>query len=102
MNNGVFTKSEELTALLTAAGFPEDVIGNFVAAVYAPSYNRAIDEVMAYRFGIVAESLSPHWIIENLRAIADGNDKSAAVAALDVLRQMSLNFYSEFILRAAK
>ncbi|EJC2528499.1 hypothetical protein MYB44_004653, partial [Salmonella enterica subsp. enterica serovar Montevideo] len=52
MNNGVFTKSEELTALLTAAGFPEDVIGNFVAAVYAPSYNRAIDEVMAYRLGI--------------------------------------------------
>ncbi|WP_089569412.1 hypothetical protein, partial [Escherichia coli] len=77
-------------------------VNDFVAFVYAPSYEQAIDEVMAYRLGIVAESLSPHWIIENLRAIADGNDKSAAVAALDVLRQMSLKFYPEFILRAAK
>lgn len=102
MNNSVFSKSEELAALLIAGGLPKKEVHEFVNFVYETSHEKAIDEVMAYRFGIIAESLSPHWIIENLRAIADGNDKSAAVAALDVLRQMSLKFYPEFILRAAK
>ncbi|BDO90183.1 TPA: hypothetical protein JXT23_004526 [Escherichia coli] len=100
MNNGVFTKSEELTALLIAGGLPENEVNDFVAFVYAPSYEQAIDEVMAYRLGIVAESLSPHWIIENLRTIADGNDKVAAVAALDVLQRMNRELFNpEFLFK---
>ncbi|EFL9920317.1 hypothetical protein EK41_003504 [Escherichia coli] len=50
----------------------------------------------------MAEALSPAWIIRELKGIAKGNDKRAAVAALNVLQQMSLKFYPEFILRAAK
>lgn len=50
----------------------------------------------------MAEALSPAWIIRELKGIAKGKDKQAAVGALDVLRQMSLKFYPEFILRAAK
>ena len=100
MNNGVFSKSEELAALLIAGGLPKKEVHDFVNFVYEPSHEKAIDEVMAYRFGIIAESLSPHWIIENLRTIADGNDKVAAVAALDVPQRMNRELFNpEFLFK---
>ncbi|EOV4690796.1 hypothetical protein ACONSV_005159 [Escherichia coli] len=49
MNNGVFSKSEELAALLIAGGLPKKEVHDFVNFVYEPSHEKAIDEVMAFR-----------------------------------------------------
>ncbi|MBB8029436.1 hypothetical protein HEL23_027435, partial [Escherichia coli] len=39
-------------------------------------------------------SLSPAWIIEELRGIIASQDKVAAVAALDVLQRMSKELFN--------
>ncbi|ECA5183736.1 TPA: hypothetical protein O7Y06_004860, partial [Salmonella enterica] len=63
-------------------------------------YEQAREDLISEKRAIIAESLSYAWIIEELRRIIAGQDKVAAVAALDVLQRMSKElFNTEFLFK---
>ncbi|HAX5101930.1 TPA: hypothetical protein JZG64_004195 [Escherichia coli] len=92
----------EFRATLMAGGMSRESADKLVSFLEDEKHDNA--ELLLFNDARLemAEALSPAWIIRELKGIAKGKDKQAAVAALDVLRQMSLKFYPEFILRAAK
>lgn len=92
----------EFRATLMAGGMSKESADKLVSFLEDEKHDNA--ELLLFNDARleIAEALSPAWIIRELKGIAKGKDKLAAVAALDVLRQMSLKFYPEFILRTAK
>ncbi|EFK2957336.1 hypothetical protein AB3016_003686 [Shigella boydii] len=92
----------EFRATLMAGGMSKESADKLVSFLEDEKHDNA--ELLLFNDARleIAEALSPAWIIRELKGIAKGKDKQAAVAALDVLRQMSLKFYPEFILRTAK
>ncbi|WP_105266493.1 MULTISPECIES: hypothetical protein [unclassified Escherichia] len=96
------TLHAEFRATLMAGGMSRESADKLVSYLEDEKHDDA--ELLLFNDARLemAEALSPAWIIRELKGIAKGNDKQAAVAALNVLQQMSMNFYPEFILRTAK
>ncbi|EAO3106347.1 hypothetical protein E3I62_10110 [Salmonella enterica] len=78
-------------AVLMAGGMPKECADRLVAYLddEKPVEND-IEKLLVSDLKIqMAEALSLSWIIRELRKIATGEDKQAAVAALQILRELS-------------
>ncbi|WP_000701702.1 hypothetical protein [Escherichia sp. TW15838] len=94
------TDADLMAATLISSGIPEQKVNDFLNNVVYQRYEQAREDLISEKRAIIAESLSYTWIIEELRGIIAGQDKLAAVAALDVLQRMSKDlFHTEFIFK---
>ncbi|EAC1244338.1 TPA: hypothetical protein KML71_004535 [Escherichia coli] len=94
------TDADLMAATLISSGIPEQKVNDFLNNVVYQRYEQAREDLISEKRAIIAESLSYAWIIEELRGIIAGQDKLAAVAALDVLQRMSKDlFHTEFIFK---
>ncbi|HBB6668464.1 TPA: hypothetical protein G8X52_001597 [Salmonella enterica] len=83
--------AQDYRAVLMAGGMPKECADRLVAYLddEKPVEND-IEKLLVSDLKIqMAEALSLSWIIRELRKIATGEDKQAAVAALQVLRELS-------------
>ncbi|EAB8060864.1 hypothetical protein DUQ00_21130 [Salmonella bongori] len=83
--------AQDYRAVLMAGGMPKDCADRLVAYLddEKPVEND-IEKLLVSDLKIqMAEALSLSWIIRELRKIATGEDKQAAVAALQILRELS-------------
>lgn len=83
--------AQDYRAVLMAGGMRKDDADRLVAYLddEKPVEND-IEELLISDLKIqMAEALSLSWIIRELRGIATGEDKQAAVAALQMLRELS-------------
>ncbi|ECI5214674.1 hypothetical protein DUQ17_22255 [Salmonella enterica subsp. diarizonae] len=97
MKNKEFTDAELLFATLIASGQSERNINRFLKKVFNEDIYKNKDCVTAYKCRQVVETLSHSWIIEQLRDIALGDDKTAAVAALNVLQRMNEKYFHSIL-----
>ncbi|ECS0923102.1 hypothetical protein PU372_001788 [Salmonella enterica] len=94
------TDADLMAATLISSGIPEQKVNDFLNNVVYQRYEQSREDLISEKRAIIAESLSYAWIIEELRGIIAGQDKLAAVAALDVLQRMSKDlFHTEFIFK---
>lgn len=83
--------AQDYRAVLMAGGMPKECADRLVAYLddEKPVEND-IEKLLVSDLKIqMAEALSLSWIIRELRRIATGEDKQAAVAALQILRELS-------------
>lgn len=83
--------AQDYRATLIAGGMSKDNADNLVAYLddKKPVEND-IEKLLVSDLKIqMTEALSLSWIIRELRKIATGEDKQAAVAALQILRELS-------------
>ncbi|EBX6373948.1 hypothetical protein DS167_12560 [Salmonella enterica subsp. enterica serovar Newport] len=83
--------AQNCRAVLMAGGMPKECADRLVAYLddEKPVEND-IEKLLVSDLKIqMAEALSLSWIIRELRKIATGEDKQAAVAALQILRELS-------------
>ncbi|HHS0912798.1 TPA: hypothetical protein ACTDM3_001161 [Salmonella enterica subsp. enterica] len=83
--------AQDYRAGLMAGGMPKECADRLVAYLddEKPVEND-IEKLLVSDLKIqMAEALSLSWIIRELRKIATGEDKQAAVAALQILRELS-------------
>ncbi|ASO11466.1 hypothetical protein QDX92_003952 [Salmonella enterica] len=83
--------AQDYRAVLMAGGMPKECADRLVAYLddEKPVEND-IEKLLVSDLKIqMAEALSLSWIIRELRKIATGEDKQAAVAALQILRELS-------------
>ncbi|AXD31971.1 hypothetical protein MMG36_002138 [Salmonella enterica subsp. enterica serovar Newport] len=94
------TDADLMAATLISSGISEQKVNDFLNNVVYQRYEQAREDLISEKRAIIAESLSYAWIIEELRRIIAGQDKVAAVAALDVLQRMSKElFNTEFLFK---
>ncbi|EKN6167161.1 TPA: hypothetical protein ACPZND_001846 [Yersinia enterocolitica] len=85
--------NDERIAMLLASGFSREEVNQWFSHLKSKLDSEArqqelyCDEVLSAR-----ESLSACWIISRLKAISEGSDKQAAVAALSTLVDISSSF----------
>ncbi|EJO1684260.1 hypothetical protein NRB86_002404 [Salmonella enterica] len=85
--------AQDYRAVLMAGGMPKECADRLVAYLddEKPVEND-IEKLLVSDLKIqMAEALSLSWIIRELRKIATGEDKQAAVAALQILRELSFH-----------
>lgn len=94
------TDADLMAATLISSGMSEQKANDFLYNVVNKPHEQARERLISDKRMTIAESLSPAWIIEELRKIIVGQDKVAAVAALDVLQRMSKElFNTEFLFK---
>lgn len=83
--------AQDYRAVLMAGGMPKDCADRLVAYLDDEKLvENDIEKLLVSDLKIqMAEALSLSWIIRELRKIATGEDKQAAVAALQILRELS-------------
>ncbi|OQM43560.1 hypothetical protein [Citrobacter braakii] len=89
--NAEIKPAQDYRAVLMAGGMPKECADRLVAYLddEKPVEND-IEKLLVSDLKIqMAEALSLSWIIRELRRIATGEDKQAAVAALQILRELS-------------
>ncbi|EDI1751399.1 hypothetical protein GD488_17800 [Salmonella enterica] len=89
--NAEIKPAQDYRAVLMAGGMPKECADRLVAYLddEKPVEND-IEKLLVSDLKIqMAEALSLSWIIRELRKIATGEDKQAAVAALQILRELS-------------
>ncbi|HHR4052776.1 TPA: hypothetical protein ACS50C_004751 [Salmonella enterica] len=84
--------AQDYRAVLMAGGMSKECADRLVA--YLDDEKPVENDIEAFLVSDLkvqmAEALSLSWIIRELRRIATGEDKQAAVAALQILRELSL------------
>lgn len=93
------TDADLMAATLISSGMPEQKVNDFLDNVVYQHHEQARARLISDKRTMIAESLSPAWIIEELRGVISGQDKMAAVAALDVLQRMSKELFNTEILK---
>ncbi|EMB6558638.1 hypothetical protein AB8896_05250 [Yersinia enterocolitica] len=85
--------NDERIAMLVASGFAHDEVSQLFSHLKSELDNEVYQQEL-YRDEVLSarESLSACWIISKLKAISEGNDKLAAVAALSALVDISSSF----------
>ncbi|EHK3730496.1 hypothetical protein RCT25_10465 [Escherichia marmotae] len=90
----MITDADLMAATLISSGMSEQKVNDFLDNVVYQRYEQARENLISEKRTMIAESLSPAWIIEELRKITASQDKVAAVAALDVLQRMSKELFN--------